>query len=284
MPCSNEQNPPSKPSSCPQTAQASLTKHEKQDKKDASPVTVADYAAQAVVAWSLLRAFPDTKLQLVAEEESKSLHDPESAALLERITELFNATVNNGAGAPPASAREVTQLIDAGRSRGGREGRHWVLDPIDGTRGFLANRQYAVCLALLEEGAPVLGVLGCPNLPLEGPITAAALEADAWPEHERGCLIYAARGRGAHCARLFGPDPAPRRVRCRAGDDRATAAYMTSVEAAHNQQGLTDALARAAGITAPALKLDSQVKYGLLARGDAAAFLRIPRGGYREKI
>ena len=32
------------------------------------------------------------------------------------------------------------------------QGRHWILDPIDGTRGFVGQRQYAVCLGLLDEG------------------------------------------------------------------------------------------------------------------------------------
>lgn len=32
------------------------------------------------------------------------------------------------------------------------QGRHWVLDPIDGTRGFVGMRQYAVCLGLLDKG------------------------------------------------------------------------------------------------------------------------------------
>ena len=33
-----------------------------------------------------------------------------------------------------------------------RQGLHWVLDPIDGTRGFVGLRQYAICLALLDQG------------------------------------------------------------------------------------------------------------------------------------
>lgn len=54
---------------------------------------------------------------------------------------------------------------DLGASPGGATGRHWVLDPIDGTRGFVGMRQYAVCLGLLQDGDVALGVLGCPNLP-----------------------------------------------------------------------------------------------------------------------
>lgn len=41
---------------------------------------------------------------------------------------------------------------DLGGSAGGPEGRHWVLDPIDGTRGFVTMRQYSVCLGLLQDG------------------------------------------------------------------------------------------------------------------------------------
>jgi 3'-phosphoadenosine 5'-phosphosulfate (PAPS) 3'-phosphatase len=54
---------------------------------------------------------------------------------------------------------------ELGGSSGGSTGRHWVLDPIDGTRGFVGMRQYAVCLGMLQDGEVMLGVLGCPNLP-----------------------------------------------------------------------------------------------------------------------
>ena len=47
---------------------------------------------------------------------------------------------------------DVLALIDRGGSQGGPEGFHWVLDPIDGTRGFVGMRQYAVCLGLLHKG------------------------------------------------------------------------------------------------------------------------------------
>jgi 3'-phosphoadenosine 5'-phosphosulfate (PAPS) 3'-phosphatase len=71
---------------------------------------------------------------------------------------------------------------DLGGAAGGAEGRHWVLDPIDGTRGFVGQRQYAVCLGMLQQGEVVLGVLGCPNLPV-GPVSdddGKAGEARGW--------------------------------------------------------------------------------------------------------
>jgi len=41
----------------------------------------------------------------------------------------------------------------------------WTIDPIDGTKGFLRGEQYAVCLSFLVDGNPIVGVIGCPNLP-----------------------------------------------------------------------------------------------------------------------
>lgn len=41
--------------------------------------------------------------------------------------------------------------------------RVWVVDPLDGTRAFVARRpEYSVSVALLVDGAPVLGVVGNP--------------------------------------------------------------------------------------------------------------------------
>lgn len=38
--------------------------------------------------------------------------------------------------------------------------RTWVVDPIDGTRGFLQGRpEFAVCIALVEDGRPIAGVV-----------------------------------------------------------------------------------------------------------------------------
>lgn len=55
--------------------------------------------------------------------------------------------------------------------------RFWVVDPLDGTREFVAkNGEFAVCVGLVEEGRPVLGVLHGPAVGLtyaaSGPGTA----------------------------------------------------------------------------------------------------------------
>jgi 3'(2'), 5'-bisphosphate nucleotidase len=41
--------------------------------------------------------------------------------------------------------------------------RFWAIDPLDGTREFVArNNEFAVLIALVEEGRPVLGVVHGP--------------------------------------------------------------------------------------------------------------------------
>jgi 3'-phosphoadenosine 5'-phosphosulfate (PAPS) 3'-phosphatase len=55
-----------------QAVQAQLSAAEKVDKLDDSPVTVADYGAQALVSWVLSDGL-ETGLSMVAEEDSASL-------------------------------------------------------------------------------------------------------------------------------------------------------------------------------------------------------------------
>jgi 3'(2'), 5'-bisphosphate nucleotidase len=69
--------------------------------------------------------------------------------------------------------------------------------------------------------------------------------------------------------------------------DEARLRFVESVEAGHGNQALQQAIARAAGITQPSLRMDSQAKYGAVARGDAVLYLRLPSPrspDYREKI
>jgi 3'(2'), 5'-bisphosphate nucleotidase len=56
------------------------------------------------------------------------------------------------------------------------------------------------------------------------------------------------------------------------------------VEAAHSGQEEAARIGSILGVTADPLRLDSQAKYALVARGDASIYLRIPRGGYVENI
>jgi 3'(2'), 5'-bisphosphate nucleotidase len=63
--------------------------------------------------------------------------------------------------------------------------------------------------------------------------------------------------------------------------------FVESVEAGHGDHDRQQAIASAVGITQPSLRMDSQAKYGAVARGDAVLYLRLPSPkspNYREKI
>ena len=142
--------------------QSVLRSNERVQKQDDSPVTVADFAAQAIVSERLRRAHPSIKL--IAEETTESFRDGSEAGveLLRKVTDLVNKVLPAGEAMEPEA---VADAIDRGASEGGPTGRHWILDPIDGTKGFINGRQYAIALALMEDGEVTGGVLGCPNMP-----------------------------------------------------------------------------------------------------------------------
>ena len=245
--------------------QANLVSDASMSKKDRSPVTVADFGAQAVVTYELRSVFPDTPM--VGEEDAAELRDPANAALCGKVV----ANVREiEAG---LERDEILDLIDFGMHPGGATGRHFTLDPIDGTKGFLRLDQYAIALALIEEGEVVLGVLGCPNLPVDA----------SKPEGEKGCLFIAERGQGASVRTL--DDPSEQAISVTQIDDPARASFCESVEKEHSSQSDSAKVAELLGITTPPFRIDSQCKYAAVSRGDASVYLRLPtRADYEEKI
>ena len=270
--------------------QATLKSGEKVEKEDSSPVTVADYGAQVLVAWSLRRTFPHHTFSMVAEEDSADLRAPEGAAMLRRITDLVNETLAEEADAPLLTPNDCIELIDQGCSEGGAVGRHWVLDPIDGTRGFVGMRQYAVCLGLLDAGEVVMGVLGCPNLP-HWAITEVDCNEDdgehckAYDDRGVGTIFAARVGQGSFAGPLFDVAGLPtHRIHCNDTLPPEEVRYMESFEKLHSNHQLSFAVSEEVGIELPSLRIDSQAKYGALSRGDASIFMRFPPSTYREKI
>ena len=156
----------------------------------------------------------------------------------------------------------------------------WTLDPIDGTKGFLRGEQYAVCLALIVDARVELGIIGCPNLPVD----------PAQPTGPRGALFVATRGHGAFqlplrpAADALQPDEQAVRLQIpRFAPEKLN--LLESVEKAHAKLSFNERVARLLGVTRPPTRMDSQAKYAALARGDGGVYLRMPVGsGYREKI
>ena len=113
-------------------------------KSDKSPVTIADFGAQALISDRLKAVFPD--ISLVAEENLRLLYQKEN----EHLKEALTAHVRRFS--PHLSQSQILEAINVGSGEIGTTGRFWTLDPIDGTKGFLRGDQYAVALALVDGG------------------------------------------------------------------------------------------------------------------------------------
>jgi len=238
-------------------------------KDDRSPVTVADFAAQAIVSLRLRAAFGD--FALVGEESATDLRQDEGAALAAAVTDAVRQAC------PAVSTADVLDAIDHG-NHDGSGARYWTLDPIDGTKGFLRGGQYAVSLALIENGEVTLGVLGCPNL---GADFERAFDSPA-PE---GSLFHARRGEGAWSLPATRPDAVPTRIAVARGRFIEDLRVCESVESGHSRQDETALIVQHLKARGTPARLDSQTKYAVVARGQADAYLRLPtRADYVEKI
>jgi 3'(2'), 5'-bisphosphate nucleotidase len=231
-------------------------------KKDRSPVTVADFASQAIVCHALHEAFEGDSI--VAEEDSADLQKPANAMILDQVVRYVAAYHAD------ADHRTICDWIDRGRTREFSD-RFWTLDPIDGTKGFLRGEQYAIALALVVHGRVEIGLLGCPRLP--------------FVQNERdGAIFYAVRGQGAWAAAIDGRGAAAR-IRVSSQGDATRARFCESVESGHSSHDDAASVARRLGINQAPLRMDSQAKYAVVARGDAEIYLRLPtQSDYQEKI
>ncbi|KAG2615189.1 hypothetical protein PVAP13_3NG071700 [Panicum virgatum] len=246
-----------------------------QSKADKSPVTVADYGSQILVSLVLKMEVSTGPFSLVAEEDSEELRKDGAEEILEEITDLVNETISDTGSYNISFTKEgILSAIDDGKSKGGPSGRHWVLDTIDGTKGFLRGDQYAVALALLDEGKVVLGVLACPNLPL----SSISNQNGSSSGDQVGALFSATIGCGAEVESLDGSPP----QNVCSIDNPVNASFFESYESAHSMHDLTGSIAEVH--KTPPVRIDSQAKYGALARGDGAIYLRFPHKGYKEKI
>jgi 3'(2'), 5'-bisphosphate nucleotidase len=248
-----------------QAVQKTLVTADTLDKKDRSPVTVADFASQAVICKALAEAFPNDPI--VGEEDAQELREPANAALMDSVvTQVANARTG-------ATQNDVLSWIDrGGATPDNQTKRFWTLDPIDGTKGFLRAEQYAIALAFIEDGQVVLGVLGCPNL-------------SATDSEDKGILMAAELGKGTTSLPLNAATDTGTPARVSNIQDTAKARFCESVESAHSNQSDAALVAQALGITAEPLRMDSQAKYAAVARGEASIYLRLPTStDYREKI
>lgn len=217
------------------------------DKPDQSPVTIADFGAQALICKLIAEKFPNDAI--VAEESSTLLRQsPQQLSAIQKFI-------------PDATADEILNWIDLGQGNVGE--RFWTIDPIDGTKGFLRREQYAIAIALIESGEVKVGVMAC-------------------PAYEGGCLFVAIRGQGTRQISLDTGE-----VQLLSDWNTPNFRLTESVETSHGHPELQRMIAKSVGLTAPTLQMDSQTKYGAIALGHAVLYMRLPwkeKPNYRENI
>lgn len=224
--------------------------------------SLTDWSVQATVSWVLSEAFGSDNVSIVAEEDVQVLSKSSATGLLEAVVKTVNTCLAEapqfGLKAPGSALgpKEVLEAIGRCNSTGGDTGRFWVLDPVDGTLGFVRGDQYAVALALIEDGEVVLGVLGCPNYPMRKELlnyhNGSSPPSDTG---DKGCVMYARRGihrswmqpllRGEE--RFVWPNSA-RQIQVSPIDDPELATFCEPVEKANSSHSFTAGLAHSVGL------------------------------------
>lgn len=215
------------------------------------PVTIADYGAQAIMLRALERLHPDAAV--IAEEHGEQFIElvaPEGrAAIAQLLGEIIGEHVRES---------DIVRWLDFGRDRDAD--RLWVLDPIDGTRGYVSGRRYSVALGVLEGRKPSAGVLACPGYPS--------------PDGQ-GILFYTTNGMTLAESLASG---AARRVQVRQNTDiRQFQPVESHDNIEFDQPWLRHLYEQLSIPTGTVEQLDGQDKYATVAAGDADFYVRPPR-------
>ncbi len=226
--------------------------HSQKDTGDhVEPVTIADYGSQAILCRAIANAFPDDAV--LAEEHANQFGELLSNDQRAEIVQLISAVIGE-----KVSEDQVRVWLDHGRSVEAE--RTWVIDPIDGTKGFIAMRRYSIAVGLLDRGLPVAGVLGSPGYP---------------SPDGRGLLFYA-QGSAAYAELISGSKA--NRVAVSKRSKPRELKVVESVERDHAALELMGRIYAELGIDKAQVEgIDSQDKYAMLACGDADLYLRLPR-------
>ncbi|OCK81725.1 carbohydrate phosphatase [Lepidopterella palustris CBS 459.81] len=248
-------------------------------KTDDSPVTIADFAAQALIISAISAVFPSDGF--IGEESATALR--EKPSLCSNVWNLVSSAPQVGdfegeALRKPKGVQEMLDVIDLGAGEQTAKGRVWVLDPVDGTATFMKGQQYAVCLALLVDGVQKVGVIGCPNLrrsPAGGKIHEDLVDVEGY-----GIMLSAVEGQGAF-VRGMDAKGLEGAERIELKEKNVDLSELDFVDAAPGWSSLSQETHRAVeeslGAKWPGTQLWSQqMKYISLALGATDVMLRIP--------
>lgn len=140
-------------------------------KPDGSIVTAVDVALQVLILTELERRYGAHPV--IAEEDLASIGGkPAAEACCRGLLRAWDPSIGEEA---------CTRALGSGGLDGRTGGLEalWILDPIDGTRGFVEGDHWCPCLALVSHGRTVFAVNGHPTV-LEGATLVAESGAGTW--------------------------------------------------------------------------------------------------------
>jgi 3'-phosphoadenosine 5'-phosphosulfate (PAPS) 3'-phosphatase len=209
-------------------------------KEDRTPVTIADLLHQAQVQQMIAANFAGDGLVC---EEPRSMQEE---------TAEEAAAVSRDVYGMPMSV-ELADVPDSGRVC-------WMLDPIDGTKGYIGGRHYAIALGYFVDGEPFFGAMAAPH---SGGDDGLAISA---------ALAFAVKGMGAWICKDADPENLafePLKTPPEPGPN-----IKVAISLAHS--GALGARLEAMG-NIEIVKLDSQAKYLAVATGDIDIYMRQSR-------
>lgn len=214
-------------------------------KADQTPVTIADLASQAILCRAIASTAPGDRV--LAEEDTVDLTDNSRISRIREILEEITCE--------SFSEGEITNLI--GYRGAEKSDAHWLIDPLDGTKGYIRNLVYAVAMARIENGKPVAGWLSLPG------------------EHDQlagisNQLFSAFAGKGTMSSELKKPEIL-KSVQTEPGFPAPP--LLVTGSRAHGGSQLPDPVIRS-GIEVENLPVDSQAKYAAVATGKVHLYPR----------
>ncbi len=235
-----------------------LSSNTKTAGNQSEPVTIADYGSQAIICRALQRHYPADAV--ISEESGEQFMQFVPAQQRAQVLQLLAQVLGQA-----VSEAELVAWLDFGLGKSAP--RTWVIDPIDGTKGFIARRHYAIACGTLLDGQISDGIVAAPGY------------ADG-----AGALFYTRNGETWRAPLAGG---AGKRVTV---SDRRDVEEFVAVQSFERQHASKSRMGRArqyAGLAGVRiLELDSMEKYALVAAGDADLYMRLPSSGsaYAHKI
>jgi 3'(2'), 5'-bisphosphate nucleotidase len=159
--------------------------------------------------------------------------------------EIILQTIRTAFPGDALCAEEATATLQGSAHTGDRL---WIVDPIDGTRGFARkNGEFSVMIGFVEKGQVGVGVVAQPAA---------------------GRLTYAVRGQG--CWRLDGDEKTPTRCQVTSVAERGQA---TLTQSRSREPGRHSTWVQAIGPARVVEMYSAGVKLALVARGEADIYL-----------